>query len=201
MARGVAAHLAAGRKWATVDVTRVILTGAVVLAYGCGADHPTDEVLLGTFRTHRAELEKLVEMFKADRGLGRVGSNFTRPEDPKRVSVSADRIAEYRRLCVIVGAADCIEGYEAPMPRFMARRDPAPRRIRSGFTFPAKGCRYRGHPRGTITPNHLRPTWSPRWRGSPLLVQIRGCGTSTVRGTCTSTTRTSSGQGGSDGRT
>jgi hypothetical protein len=83
-----------------------------LLAFGCGG-HPTDEVLLATFSTHRAELEKLVEMFRADRGLGRVGSDFTRPDDPSRVSVTPERIAEYRRLCATVGAADCIEGYDA----------------------------------------------------------------------------------------
>jgi hypothetical protein len=52
-------------------------------------------------------------MFQADRGLGRVGSGFTRPEDPGRVSVSPERITEYRRLCATVGASDCIEGYDA----------------------------------------------------------------------------------------
>jgi len=87
---------------------------------GCDAalgSHPRDAELLERFRTHRAELEQLVRMFQEDAGLGRVGATFTRPEDPGRVGVTEQRIAEYRRLCAAVGAPDCIEGYDAAYDR------------------------------------------------------------------------------------
>jgi len=94
-----------------------------MLACGCRG-HPTDEALLVTFTHHRGELEKLVEMFQADRGLGRVGSTFTRPEDPAKVSVTPERIAEYRRLCAVVGATDCIEGYDADYNALYGQKHP-----------------------------------------------------------------------------
>lgn len=84
---------------------------ASFLALGCGSGHPCDVVLVERFESHRAELGELVRMFQADEGLKRVGDGFTRPEDPSLAGVSADRIAEYRRLCAAVGARDGIEGY------------------------------------------------------------------------------------------
>lgn len=98
---------------------RLGLALAVALA-GCGPagfGHPSDAQLLERFRAHRAELEQLLGMFELDKGLGRVGSGFTRPEDPGRVGVSAQRVEEYRRLCAAVGAPDCIEGYDATYDR------------------------------------------------------------------------------------
>src|SRR5206468_3281445 len=83
----------------------------VVALIGCG--HPSDARLLERFRQHRAELEQLVQMFTTDKGLGRVGSDFTRPENPGLVGITAQRVQEYRRLCAAVGAPDCIEGYDA----------------------------------------------------------------------------------------
>lgn len=85
----------------------------VVALAGCGPVHPRDAQLLERFTEHRAALEQLVRMFEGDEGLGRVGPDFTRPEDPGRVGVSARRIEEYRRLCAAVGADNCIEGYDA----------------------------------------------------------------------------------------
>src|SRR5207249_636490 len=79
--------------------------------------HPEDRTLLERFARHRAEVNQLVLMFQKDRGLGRVGNDFTRPENPSIVSVSAARIAEYRRLCEVVGAPSCIEGYDATFDR------------------------------------------------------------------------------------
>lgn len=56
-------------------------------------------------------------MFKSDKGLGRVGTNFTRPEDPALVGINSARIAKYRSLCNSVGAENCIEGYDATYER------------------------------------------------------------------------------------
>lgn len=78
-----------------------------------GNTRPTDRELLERFHKHRADLDELVRMFEADKGLGRVGASFTRPKDPSSVGVSPERIQEYRRLCSAVGARACIEGYDA----------------------------------------------------------------------------------------
>jgi hypothetical protein len=104
---------------------------AFVGACGCGG-HPSDERLLDVFKDHRSKLEQLVRMFEADRGLGRVGEHFTRPEDPWTVGISFERVVEYRRLCAAVGAPGCIEGFDATLEEFHgpvqglgpARKDP-----------------------------------------------------------------------------
>jgi hypothetical protein len=103
-----------------------------LLAGSCGGGHPKDALLLENFSRNRADLERLVAMFQADKGLGRVGRDFTRPEDPSRVRVSTERVQEYRRLCMAVGANDCIEGYDrafdalygAPEPGRKDTKDP-----------------------------------------------------------------------------
>jgi hypothetical protein len=95
---------------------RAALLAAVVAFCGCSR-HPSDERLLETFREHRSELEQLIRMFQADKGLGRIGENFRRPEDPERVGVTNERISEYRRLCAAIGAPACIEGYDAAFDR------------------------------------------------------------------------------------
>jgi hypothetical protein len=135
-----------------------------LLASGCGG-HPTDEELLVTFNRHRADLEKLVRMFEADRGLGRVGSGFTRPEDPAKVSVNAERIAEYRRLCAAVGATDCIEGYDAEYYALYGESGLAWGRIPSGSMCQAEDSRCRAHPKGTTTRVRPRRMWSGLSRG------------------------------------
>jgi hypothetical protein len=98
------------------SVRRLIVFAAIVVVSGCSS-HPSDDQLLKHFRQHRADLEQLVRMFESDKGLGRVGENFTRPDDPGRVGVSLERVSEYRRLCTAVGAPDCIEGYDAAFDR------------------------------------------------------------------------------------
>ncbi len=96
----------------------------MAIAAVAGCSHPSDAELLKRFRQHRGELEQLVRMFEADKGLGRVGANFTRPEDPGRVGVSQQRVYEYRRLCGVVGAPDCIEGYDATFDRLYGQVEP-----------------------------------------------------------------------------
>jgi hypothetical protein len=87
--------------------------GSVVLLILVGCGHPSDSALLSEFEANRRDLESLVLMFQHDKGLGRVGDGFTRPEDPSIVGVNSARVAEYRRLCRAVGAPNCIEGYDA----------------------------------------------------------------------------------------
>ena len=67
--------------------------GVMVSGLACGG-LPKDEQLLKDFHNHRADLETLVRMFQEDKGLGRVGDSFTRPDDPQRVGVSAERLRD-----------------------------------------------------------------------------------------------------------
>lgn len=91
-----------------------MLVGAVATA---ACSHPTDAALVERFQRHKRDLNQLVQMFEADKGLGRVGDSFTRPDDPGRVGVSTQRIQKYRQLCGRVGASACIEGYDATFDR------------------------------------------------------------------------------------
>ena len=67
--------------------------GVMVSGLACGG-LPKDEQLLEDLRNHRADFETLVRMFEEDKGLGRVGDSFTRPDDPQRVGVSAERLRD-----------------------------------------------------------------------------------------------------------
>jgi len=51
-------------------------------------------------------------MFLADRELGRVAPDFTRPDDPRTVGVSLERLGEYRKLFNTLGLSNGIEGYK-----------------------------------------------------------------------------------------
>src|SRR5690242_6273965 len=85
---------------------------AVLLVSCDGAgDHPSSAKLLQQWHDHRAELEKLVKNFQADKELNRVAPDFTRPDDPFTIGVSPARIAEYRGLLQKAGVARGIEGY------------------------------------------------------------------------------------------
>lgn len=100
-----------------VKAVLVLVHVACVLSTAACARLPSDEQLLEDFRQHRDELQTLVRMFEEDKGLARVGADFTRPQDPARVGVLAERIREYRRLCEAATAMDCIEGYDATYER------------------------------------------------------------------------------------
>jgi hypothetical protein len=68
-----------------------------------GPPHPTDAALLAQFREKRGILEQLVEMATLDPRLQRLAPDFTRPEHPETIGLSAVRIALYRRLCSEAG--------------------------------------------------------------------------------------------------
>lgn len=95
---------------ATVRLTFLSL-GVVLLANGCTSKHPSDQTLLNNFQTHKSEFNQLLEMFLADKGLGRVAYSFTRPERPESIGVSPDRLGEYRKLFGRLGLSEGIEGY------------------------------------------------------------------------------------------
>lgn len=79
---------------------------------GCSSpNHPSDAALVENFRSHRSGFEQLLGMFVADRGLGRVAYDFTRPENAETVGVNGDRLRAYRELFDELGLSAGIEGY------------------------------------------------------------------------------------------
>src|ERR687886_466493 len=88
-----------------------LLIAAAILLSGCSSEHPSDRSLLDNFRLHKAEFERLLQMFRADKGLGRVAYDFTRPENPRDVGVSRERLREYRDLFGELGLSAGVEGY------------------------------------------------------------------------------------------
>lgn len=149
-----------------------------IALWGCAFDdepHPTDAVLLERFAQHRANLEQLVAMFLADSGLARVGRGFTRPDNPQQVGVPESRIAQYRELCRVVGAINCIEGYDASYDRLYTstpthpeRKDPVWIHVSSrglSITGSGKGYVYSWAPRFPLVPllDTLQPVKSGTW--------------------------------------
>jgi hypothetical protein len=149
----------------------VALTLFAAMAALAACDHPTDEALVTRFTKHRGELEQLIRMFEADKGLGRVGKDFTRPDDPSLVGVSPARIREYRRLCEAVGAERCIEGYDATFDRLYVTNSPRPETkdpiwiivSASGFSIggSSKGFLYSHAPHFEVVPNLEHPPPGP----------------------------------------
>ena len=59
---------------------------------------PSDETMIAHFEAKRAVFECLVAMAKEDAQLQRLATEFSRPDDPGTVGVSAERVALYRQL-------------------------------------------------------------------------------------------------------
>lgn len=102
----------------------IIFVISVFSLFGCGEkEHPTDAVLIENFNVHRGEFEELLQMFKADRSLGRVGDGFTRTAsfvekctgpnawNGKEIEVTKERLAAYEQLFIKLGLRGGIEGY------------------------------------------------------------------------------------------
>lgn len=72
---------------------------------GKWTEHPLDDVMIRNFQSHRKEFETLLEMLKSDheKGLRRVGDNWTRPEDPTSIGITKERLDEYRSLFRTLG--------------------------------------------------------------------------------------------------
>jgi hypothetical protein len=76
----------------------ILSLGLIVLANGCSSKHPSDQSLLTNFQNHKAEFNQVLQMFLADKGLGRVAYDFTRPEQPETIGISQDRLQQYRKV-------------------------------------------------------------------------------------------------------
>jgi hypothetical protein len=83
-----------------VVVLGTLAWGALVASIFTAGDipHKSDDQLISNFKTHEAEFNQLLEMIRADKELLRVDNNWTKPEDPKTIGVSDERIATYRNI-------------------------------------------------------------------------------------------------------
>lgn len=99
--------VAARRKKTSLVVALVAgLPALVVGAFQVGMhrdDPPSDQQMLANFRRHQATFNQLVQMTQADKGLTRVGDNWTTPDDPLSIGVTPSRINQYRKLFSVVG--------------------------------------------------------------------------------------------------
>jgi hypothetical protein len=80
----------------TLSLVLLVLTVAAFT--GCASRHPADQTLIAEFQTHKTQFQQLLEMFQADKKLGRVGYNSTWPENPGETGVSPERLLAYRKI-------------------------------------------------------------------------------------------------------
>ncbi len=85
----------------------VIGVPALVLGMFYALDHhddpPSDQQMLANFHQHRTTFNQLVRMAQADKGLTRIGDDWTIPDDPLSVGATPSRIAQYRKLFGVAG--------------------------------------------------------------------------------------------------
>ena len=79
-----------------------------------GEPHLADEELIGTFHSHQADFDRLLQMVLQNKQLTRVDDDWTEPRDPKTIGVSEERVAEYRKLFRVLGIK---HGFSAPQNR------------------------------------------------------------------------------------
>jgi hypothetical protein len=75
---------------------------------------PSDTAMLRNLKNNQATFDRLIVMINEDRGLERVDVDWTDPDDPSKIGVSAERIAEYRRMMQRIGV---MRGFYAFEPR------------------------------------------------------------------------------------
>lgn len=81
-------------------VTALAVAPLLMIAsiFGESSPRPSDDAMIAHFGEKRAVFEQLVAMAKEDKQLERLATNFSKPEDPVTVGISAERIALYRKL-------------------------------------------------------------------------------------------------------
>lgn len=92
----------------------LFLPAGVVALVWLSLQPPSDAAMIRNLADNRAAFETLIAMIGADRGLERVDVDWTSPGDPTKIGVSAERIAEYRRIMRRIGVA---RGFYAFEPR------------------------------------------------------------------------------------
>ena len=92
----------ARHKKAWLIAAMILVPPALVTALLLGAqkrrEPPSDQEMLTNFRQHESVFNQLVQMSQADKGLARVDDDWTQPDYPQSIGVSARRVADYRKL-------------------------------------------------------------------------------------------------------
>jgi hypothetical protein len=78
-------------------VPLLLLGGMAAMVYQNGLP-PSDSRMIAHFQQHKPEFEQLAQMVQENPGLERVDENWTSPENPQSIGVSAARLATYRKL-------------------------------------------------------------------------------------------------------
>jgi hypothetical protein len=99
-----------------MKVVTVLLCLSVAMT-ACSSP-PSDATLLAEFRIHRADFQRLLQMFQRDSALGRIAYDFTRPSNffsgkPVRTTrvVTPQVLNEYHQLFDELHLTGGIEGY------------------------------------------------------------------------------------------
>ncbi len=100
-------------------LTAVMGLSSMAMLSRAAWDHPTDAAMLREFRNHRREYEELLAMYRADRRLGRIAPDFTRPANffsgdslPPGVRPDESQLREVRRRCRRLHLEAGLEGYD-----------------------------------------------------------------------------------------
>src|ERR1700726_3868500 len=83
---------------ASVTVVLSVAVGAMLWTIYNHSTPPSDQKLFANFERHEATFTKLVERFRADKGLNRIDDHQTDPKDLERIGVSETRVGAYRRM-------------------------------------------------------------------------------------------------------
>lgn len=110
-------------------MTKLLIAALLLTVFmlSCGPedlrDHPRDTELIERLNAHRVEFDELIQMFKEDSSLGRVGENFERTAsffekcegegawNGKAIEVDKARLDDYRERFAKLKLRAGIEGY------------------------------------------------------------------------------------------
>ena len=73
----------------------VLLTGFLLLIMR--PNHPSDGELIENYEKNKAGFDGLVRKIQEDKGIQRIGSNWTLPEDTESVGITKHELKEYRK--------------------------------------------------------------------------------------------------------
>lgn len=89
----------------------VILIGSIIFLVRIFFADPS-KYLINNYYKHKTDFNNLVEMFKTDKGLERVGAGFTTPPSLKMIGLTNERFERYTQILSKLDLSDGIEGYD-----------------------------------------------------------------------------------------
>lgn len=89
-----------------IFLSAILLSGFGVNSYITYDHPPHDAELVANFQRKQALFDQLAQMAMADRKLDRVADDYTEPDSPDEIGVSAETIKLYRELARRAGVPD-----------------------------------------------------------------------------------------------